>query len=131
MQLGFVGVGKMGLNMVTRLIRRGHQVVAFDRNAEAVARAAAAGARGVASLDALVGALTGPRVVWIMVPAGEPTESTVASAIAFRPAISSSTEATRISVTIGLAPTDWRGAACITSTPAPAAASGGSSKATV
>ena len=47
MQLGFVGLGKMGLNMVTRLVRGGHQVVAFDRSAEAVARAEAAGARGV------------------------------------------------------------------------------------
>jgi len=77
MELGFVGLGRMGLNMVTRLIRGGHQVVAFDRSPEAVARAETAGARGVASLDALVKALAAPRTVWVMVPAGDPTESTV------------------------------------------------------
>ena len=79
MQLGFVGLGKMGLNMVTRLIRGDHQVVAFDQNPEAVARATAAGAAGAASLASLVSALTPPRSIWIMVPAGEATESTVAS----------------------------------------------------
>ena len=67
----------MGLNMVTRLVRGGHQIVAFDRSADAVARAEAAGARGAASLEALVQALTPPRAVWVMVPAGDPTESTV------------------------------------------------------
>ena len=77
MELGFVGLGRMGLNMVTRLIRGGHQIVAFDRSPEAVARAETAGARGVASLDALVKAVAAPRTVWVMVPAGDPTESTV------------------------------------------------------
>ena len=79
MQIGFVGLGKMGLNMVTRLVRGGHAVVAYDRSADAVSRAEAAGARGVATLDALVPALAGPRAVWVMVPAGDPTESTVVS----------------------------------------------------
>src|SRR6187397_1964102 len=77
MDIGFVGLGKMGLNMVTRLARDGHRVVAFDRNPEAVARAAAAGAQGVASLDALVTSLKPPRAVWLMVPGGAPTESTI------------------------------------------------------
>jgi 6-phosphogluconate dehydrogenase len=77
MQLGFVGLGRMGLNMVTRLLQGGHQVVAFDRSVEAVARAEAVGARGVSSLEALPGALEAPRAVWVMVPAGDPTESTV------------------------------------------------------
>jgi 6-phosphogluconate dehydrogenase len=77
MQLGFVGLGKMGLNMVTRLTRGGHQIVAYDRNPTAVAQAEAAGAKGVASLDALAAALAPPRAVWIMVPSGAPTESTV------------------------------------------------------
>jgi 6-phosphogluconate dehydrogenase len=77
MQLGFVGLGKMGLNMVTRLMRGGHQIAAFDRSADAVAKAETAGARGVATLDALVAGLTPPRAVWVMVPAGGPTESTV------------------------------------------------------
>src|SRR5205814_2359378 len=79
MQLGFVGLGKMGLNMVTRLVRGGHQIVAYDRSADAVHRAEAAGARGVDSLDALVSGLTSPRGVWVMVPAGAPTESTVSA----------------------------------------------------
>jgi len=77
MQLGFVGLGKMGLNMVTRLERGGHDIVAFDRSAEAVSRAEAAQASGVASLEALVKKLTAPRHVWVMVPAGAPTESTI------------------------------------------------------
>jgi 6-phosphogluconate dehydrogenase len=77
MQLGFVGLGRMGLNMVTRLVRGGHQIVAFDRSADAVARAEAAGARGVASLETLTQSLDAPRTVWVMVPAGDPTESTV------------------------------------------------------
>jgi 6-phosphogluconate dehydrogenase len=67
----------MGLNMVTRLARGGHQIVAFDRSAGAVAQAAAAGAAGVGSLEDLVRALTPPRAVWIMVPSGAATESTV------------------------------------------------------
>ena len=79
MQLGFVGLGRMGLNMVTRLVRGGHQIVAYDRSQEAVARAEAAGARGAPSLEALVAALTAPRAVWVMVPAGDPTESTVSA----------------------------------------------------
>ena len=79
MQLGFVGLGKMGLNMVTRLTRGGHSIVAFDRSADALAKAETAGARGAATLDAVVAALAPPRAVWVMVPAGEPTESTVAA----------------------------------------------------
>jgi 6-phosphogluconate dehydrogenase len=67
----------MGGNMVTRLIRGGHQVVVFDRSEAAIATAVTAGARGVASLDDLVAAVSAPRVVWVMVPAGAPTESTI------------------------------------------------------
>ncbi|HZP47076.1 MAG TPA: decarboxylating 6-phosphogluconate dehydrogenase [Vicinamibacterales bacterium] len=79
MQLGFVGLGKMGLNMVTRLRRGGHDVVAFDRSADAVASAVETGAHGARSLDDLVAQLAPPRAVWVMVPAGAPTESTVAA----------------------------------------------------
>ncbi|MQA28294.1 MAG: decarboxylating 6-phosphogluconate dehydrogenase [Luteitalea sp.] len=79
MQLGFVGLGKMGLNMVTRLTRGGHEIVAFDRSPDAVRNAEAAGASGVASLEALVAALPPRRAVWLMVPSGAPTESTVAA----------------------------------------------------
>ena len=77
MQLGFVGLGRMGSNMVTRLLQGGHSVVVWDVNADAVRAVAAAGARGAASLAELAGALAPPRAVWVMVPAGEPTEKTV------------------------------------------------------
>src|SRR5262245_15097250 len=79
MQLGMVGLGKMGANMTTRLVRGGHDVVAFDRSAEAVSSSVAQGARGARSLEDLVGQLDAPRAVWVMVPAGDPTEQTVRS----------------------------------------------------
>jgi 6-phosphogluconate dehydrogenase len=80
MQIGFVGLGKMGGTMVARIRRDSdHDVVAFDFDARAVARATKTGARGVASLRELVKALEPPRTVWIMVPAGEPTQKTVAA----------------------------------------------------
>jgi 6-phosphogluconate dehydrogenase len=79
MQLGFVGLGKMGLNMVTRLRRAGHDIVAYDRSPDAVRAAAGTGAHGVDGIDALVAGLTPPRAVWVMVPAGAATESTVAA----------------------------------------------------
>ena len=79
MQLGFVGLGKMGLNMVTRLIRGGHAIVAYDRSGEAVASAAGVGAAASSSLQSLVAQLSAPRAVWVMVPAGPATESTVAA----------------------------------------------------
>jgi len=77
MEIGFVGLGRMGLNMVTRLTRGGHSVIGFDRSADAVGRAKTGGAGGAASLDELVRALKPPRAVWVMVPAGAPTESTI------------------------------------------------------
>jgi 6-phosphogluconate dehydrogenase len=77
MELGFVGLGRMGGNMVTRLAQAGHRIVAYDRSADAVASVKAQGARGVASLGELVKALSPPRAVWVMVPAGEPTETTI------------------------------------------------------
>ena len=77
MQLGMVGLGKMGANMTTRLVRGGHDVVAFDRTADAVKAATTNGARGANTLEDLVKQLAAPRAVWIMVPAGDPTEKTV------------------------------------------------------
>ena len=77
MRIGMVGLGRMGANMTTRLIRGGHQVVAYDRDAAAVNTAAGGGAEGAASLEALVAALEPPRAVWVMVPAGAPTEGTL------------------------------------------------------
>ena len=77
MQLGMVGLGRMGANMTTRLLRGGHTVAVFDRNPDAVATAAADGALGAASLAELVGKLVAPRAVWVMVPSGDATESTI------------------------------------------------------
>ena len=78
MQLGFVGLGKMGGNMVHRIHRDSdHQVVAFDFSADAVSAAEGHGATGASSLEDLVSKLEPPRTVWVMVPAGDPTEQTV------------------------------------------------------
>src|SRR5258708_27267065 len=77
MELGMIGLGKMGGNMVTRLIQGGHKVVAFDRSPGAVKAAARQGATGDESLGDLVKKLKTPRGIWIMVPAGAPTEDTV------------------------------------------------------
>jgi 6-phosphogluconate dehydrogenase len=77
MEIGFIGLGKMGLNMVTRLQRAGHRVVAYDRSADALAQATAAGCVSATSLTDLVQKLAAPRAVWIMVPSGAPTEETV------------------------------------------------------
>jgi len=77
MQIGMVGLGRMGANMTTRLLRGGHSVVVFDRDAKAVALAGSGGAAPAASLAELVGHLTAPRAVWVMVPAGDPTEQTI------------------------------------------------------
>jgi 6-phosphogluconate dehydrogenase len=78
MQLGFVGLGKMGGNMVHRIHRDSdHQVVAFDFSEEAVAAAEGHGATGAASLEDVVSKLDPPRLVWLMVPAGDPTQQTV------------------------------------------------------
>jgi 6-phosphogluconate dehydrogenase len=77
MQIGMVGLGKMGANMTARLQRGGHSVVAFDRSAEALRAAAGAGATAADSLPALVAQLAAPRAVWVMVPAGDATEATL------------------------------------------------------
>jgi 6-phosphogluconate dehydrogenase len=77
MQIGMIGLGRMGGNMVRRLLRGGHQCVAFDLNPAAVAELAKEGADGAASLDEFVAKLTPPRAAWLMVPAGEPTEGMV------------------------------------------------------
>jgi 6-phosphogluconate dehydrogenase len=77
MQLGMIGLGKMGANMSERLIRGGHDVVGYDLNPESIERVVAIGARGAASLANLVDLLAAPRVVWIMVPHGAPVDSTI------------------------------------------------------
>ena len=75
MQIGIVGLGRMGANIGRRLMTKGHKVVAFDRKPEAVA--ALSGATGAGSLKDLVEKLQAPRAVWVMLPAGKITEETV------------------------------------------------------
>lgn len=77
MQLGMIGLGRMGANMVKRLIRGGHQCVVFDKDSEQVQRLVLEGAVGAGSMDELIRCLTPPRIVWVMVPSGDPTEATV------------------------------------------------------
>jgi len=77
MELGIVGLGRMGANMARRLMRDGHRIVAYDVNPDAVAQLAGEGAEGASSLEELASKLSAPRSVWIMVPAGEITEQTV------------------------------------------------------
>jgi 6-phosphogluconate dehydrogenase len=78
MQIGMVGLGRMGANMVRRLLRGGHECVVYDRDPAPVAELGKEGAKGAASLDELVTKLAAPRTVWLMLPAGEITERTVA-----------------------------------------------------
>jgi 6-phosphogluconate dehydrogenase len=78
MQLGLIGLGKMGGNMAERLRLGGHQVVGFDFSAEAVARLTASGNVGVGTLESLVQNLSGRRAIWIMVPQGKPVDETIA-----------------------------------------------------
>jgi len=77
MELGMVGLGRMGANMARRLMRDGHRCVVYDVNANAVSALAAEGAEGASSLEGLASKLSAPRSVWVMVPAGEITEKTV------------------------------------------------------
>jgi 6-phosphogluconate dehydrogenase len=77
MQLAMVGLGRMGGNMTERLLRNGHQVVAFDRSPEAVDKYARLGASPAKDLKSAVSQLAAPRIVWIMVPAGKPVDDTI------------------------------------------------------
>ncbi len=79
MEIGMIGLGRMGGNMAQRLLRGGHRVVTYDANPEAVSVSRNHGAVAVASLSELVDALSPPRPVWTMLPPGEPTESTIDS----------------------------------------------------
>ncbi|MBI4470641.1 MAG: decarboxylating 6-phosphogluconate dehydrogenase [Acidobacteria bacterium] len=77
MQLGMIGLGRMGGNMVRRLMRNGHECVVFARSPDSVKQLAGEGAVGSSSMEDLVGRLTTPRAAWVMVPAGDPTEKVV------------------------------------------------------
>ena len=81
MQLGMIGLGRMGANMVERLLRGGHQLVGYDRDPAAVQRVAGKGASGADSLAALAQQLKPPRAVWLMVPAGGPVDQTIEALI--------------------------------------------------
>ena len=77
-QIGFIGLGRMGGNMVARIKRDSdHEVVALDLDLEAVERAVGVGAEGASDMADMVSKLDAPRTIWIMVPAGGPTQSTV------------------------------------------------------
>jgi len=77
MELGFIGLGKMGMNMVTRLRKGGHQVIVYDLSPDLMRQAESAGCVASKSLDDLASKLKSPRAVWVMVPSGAPTESTI------------------------------------------------------
>jgi 6-phosphogluconate dehydrogenase len=77
MQLGMIGLGRMGANMARRLMQAGHQCVVYDLNPDNVKQLTSQGATGAPSLDEFVKRLTKPRAAWVMVPAGNPTEQTV------------------------------------------------------
>ena len=79
MQLGVIGLGRMGANIARRLMQGGHRCVVWDRSQEAVAKVAEAGAAGASDLADLTRRLDAPRAVWVMLPAGKPTEDTVMS----------------------------------------------------
>src|ERR1039457_6797794 len=79
MELGMVGLGKMGAYMVERLVHGGHRVVGYDRDAAAVARIVVAGAEGASSAASLAAKLNQPRAIWIMVPSGAPVDETIAA----------------------------------------------------
>ena len=79
MQLGMIGLGRMGSNIVRRLMRHGHNCVVFDRNADTVHHLADEGATGTSSIETLVAGLAAPRAVWVMLPAGDATDATVSA----------------------------------------------------
>ena len=79
MKLGFVGLGRMGGNMVRRLLADGHEIVAWARSAESVQEAVSEGAIGATSLEDVAARLSSPRVVWLMIPAGQPVEQSIAT----------------------------------------------------
>jgi 6-phosphogluconate dehydrogenase len=83
MKLGFIGLGKMGGNMVERLMGGGHEIVAYDPCVEAVDQAVAKGATQVGSLEEMANSLPDPKIIWVMVPAGAPVDETINSLVPF------------------------------------------------
>lgn len=81
MELGMIGLGRMGANMIERLLKGGHRVVGHARRTESVNRVVERGAEGANSLEELVSKLKPPRVIWLMIPAGEPVDKTIQALI--------------------------------------------------
>ena len=79
MQLGMIGLGRMGGNMAQRLLCGGHDIIAYDPNAEAVRAVSARGAKAASSMPDMVSRLSAPRAVWVMVPSGAPTQDTISA----------------------------------------------------
>ncbi|QNA85098.1 decarboxylating 6-phosphogluconate dehydrogenase [Sphingomonas sp. So64.6b] len=79
MKIGIIGLGRMGGNIARRLMRAGHETVVFDRDAKAIEALVADGAVGAASLEEMKGKLDSPAIFWVMLPAGDPTEQTIAT----------------------------------------------------
>jgi 6-phosphogluconate dehydrogenase len=77
MELGMIGLGRMGANMTERLVSGGHRVISFDRNPEAIQRVVDIGAVGAHSLADFVKQLSPPRPIWLMVPSGDPVDQTI------------------------------------------------------
>lgn len=108
MQLGMVGLGRMGSNLVRRLRAAGQECIVYDVNPDTVKDLETEGVTGTGSLQELVAALKTPRAVWVMVPAGHVNEQTVTSSAAcWRPATQSLTAGTPITVTTSPAPRPW------------------------
>ncbi len=126
MQLGIVGLGRMGGNIARRLKKAGHDVVVFDVDAKAVDKLAGEGLTGATGLEDVIGKLQAPRALWIMLPAGKITEETIATwPRRCRPATSSSTAAIPSTRTTSAAPPNCAKSRSPTSTSARPAACGG------
>ncbi len=82
MKLGLIGLGKMGINLAQNMMRNGNEVVGFDLDTKLVEEAAGYGAASASSLEDMVSQLPSPKIVWVMVPAGKPTDATVDQLVA-------------------------------------------------
>jgi len=126
MQIGMIGLGRMGGNITRRLIQHGHQVVVYDHDPKAIADVSRDGAIGADGLDALVAKLPPPRAVWVMLPAGTITEDVIGQLGKLLAAGDIVLDGGKhvFGATISAAPKCSRSVASIMSTSAPAAASG-------
>jgi 3-hydroxyisobutyrate dehydrogenase-like beta-hydroxyacid dehydrogenase len=125
MDIGFIGLGKMGMNMITRLSQGGHRVVAYDLSPTLIAEAEEKGAAASSSLEDLIAQLPKPRSVWVMVPSGKPTEDTVQHLrTILETTTSSSMGAIPNFMMMSAGPPTCRNVAFIMSTPEPAAVFG-------